>query len=177
MNLPNWITVGRIVLVPVFLALAYGDSNAAAVASFVVFAVASLSDSLDGYLARRNDLTSRMGAFLDPLADKLLVGAALVVLVDTRTFPLWAALVIAVREIAVQILRTTIVSGGGSLPASAAAKLKTVLQLAMVSWWLLPFDEVSTTHWFFLYSGLAATLWSGAEYFMRARKPTEVVAE
>lgn len=177
MNLPNWITVGRIVLVPVFLALAYGDSETAAVASFVVFAIASLSDSLDGYLARRNGTTSRMGAFLDPLADKLLVGAALVVLVDTRTFPLWAALVIAFRETAVQILRTSIVSGGGSLPASAAAKTKTVLQLAMVSWWLLPWDDVGSVHWILLYAGLAATLWSGGEYFLRARRPDEVMAK
>ena len=91
MNLPNWITVGRIVLVPVFLVLAYGDSTAAAVAAFAVFVIASLSDFVDGYLRAGTATVSRLGEFLDPLADKLLVGAALFVLVDTRDFPLWAA--------------------------------------------------------------------------------------
>ncbi|MEA2499289.1 MAG: CDP-diacylglycerol---glycerol-3-phosphate 3-phosphatidyltransferase, partial [Actinomycetota bacterium] len=141
MNLPNAITISRIALVPVFLVLAYRDSTEAAVAAFAVFLIASLSDSLDGYLARKNNTISRLGQFLDPLADKLLVGAALVVLVDTRDFPLWAALVIGFREVAVQILRTSIVSGGGTLPASKVAKAKTVVQISMVCWWLLPWED------------------------------------
>ena len=173
MNLPNWITVGRIALIPVFLVLAYRDSTAAAVGAFGVFLVASASDSLDGHLARRWEISSRAGAFLDPLADKLLVGAALVVLVDTRAFPLWAALVIALREIAVQILRTSIVRGGGTLPASAAAKLKTVLQIVMVCWWLLPWSDPNLVHWGLVGAVLVSTLWSGAHY-MRAKRVTEV---
>ncbi|MEA2460350.1 MAG: CDP-diacylglycerol---glycerol-3-phosphate 3-phosphatidyltransferase [Actinomycetota bacterium] len=177
MNLPNTITIARIVLVPVFLVLAYGDSTAAAVGAFVVFLVASLSDSLDGYLARKNETISRMGQFLDPLADKLLVGAALVVLVDTRDFPLWAALLIALREVAVQILRTSIVSGGGNLPASSVAKAKTVLQISMVCWWLLPWAGPNVGHWLYLTAALIVTFWSGFEYFIRAEKdPGEVSA-
>jgi CDP-diacylglycerol--glycerol-3-phosphate 3-phosphatidyltransferase len=177
MNLPNTITIARIVLVPVFLVLAYGDSTAAAVGAFVVFLVASLSDSLDGYLARKNETISRMGQFLDPLADKLLVGAALVVLVDTRDFPLWAALLIALREVAVQILRTSIVSGGGNLPASGFAKTKTVLQISMVCWWLLPWAGPNLGHWLYLAAALVVTFWSGFEYFVRAEKdPGEVSA-
>lgn len=175
MNLPNWITVGRIALVPVFVMLAYGRSDAAAVGAFAVFVIASASDKLDGYLARRNDLISRTGVFLDPLADKLLVGAALVVLVDTRTFPVWAALIIGVREIAVLVLRTTIVSSGGVLPASPAAKTKTVVQLGMVSWWLLPWEDVFWAHWVLLAAALVTTVWSGAEYFGRSERVKEVV--
>ncbi|MGH2730465.1 MAG: CDP-diacylglycerol--glycerol-3-phosphate 3-phosphatidyltransferase [Actinomycetota bacterium] len=174
MNVPNWITVGRILLVPVFLVFAYRDSDASAIAAFGVFVVASASDRLDGYLARRHDLVSRAGAFLDPLADKLLVGAALVVLVDTRSFPLWAALIIGVREVAVLVLRTTIVSSGGVLPASPAAKIKTVVQLGMVSWWLLPWDDVFWAHWLWLGAALVTTLWSGVEYFGRAERVKEV---
>ena len=171
MNLPNAITVGRIVLIPVFFALAYGRSTAAAV---IVFLVASASDSLDGYLARRHGTVSRAGQFLDPLADKLLVGAALVVLVDTRPFPLWAAIVIAVREVAVQVLRIRVVSTGADLPASPAAKYKTFTQLVMVSWWLL-FKETNAGSWIWLAAALSTTAWSRVEYFVRARHVGEVV--
>lgn len=169
MNLPNAITVARIALVPVFLILAYGGSRPEVVAAFVVFVVASLSDFVDGYIARARDLVSRTGQFLDPLADKLLVGAALVVLVDRRAFPLWAALLIAFREIAVQVLRTQIVSGGGDLPASRNAKAKTMFQIAMVSWWLLPWAGRNAGHWALLVAVLAFAYVSGAEYFITAR--------
>ncbi len=176
MNLPNWITVARIALIPVFLVLASRDSDAAAVGAFVVFLVASLSDSLDGYLARRHQTVSRMGQFLDPTADKLLIGAALVVLVATREFPIWAAVLIALREVAVQILRTQIVSGGGTLPASPVAKSKTVVQISMVCWWLLPWRATNIGHWAWLAAALLTTLWSGAEYFVRASAKTEEVS-
>ncbi|MDP9225359.1 MAG: CDP-diacylglycerol--glycerol-3-phosphate 3-phosphatidyltransferase [Actinomycetota bacterium] len=168
MNLPNWITVGRILLVPAFLVLAYGGSTATAAAAFSVFVLASVSDSLDGRLARRRGQTTRAGIFLDPLADKLLLGAALVVLVGDRAFPLWAALLIGFREVAVQILRTQIVRGGGDLPASRAGKSKTLLQGIMVGWWLLPW-EPNPGHWLLVALVLIATLWSGGEYFVRAQ--------
>ena len=168
MGLPNAITVVRIFMVPVFVALAYAHSDAAAVASFLVFTVASLSDMLDGYLARRYQVVSRLGTFLDPLADKLLVGAALYVLVDTRAFPLWAALIVAVRELAIQWLRVRINRSGGELPASPAAKAKTFTQLSMIGWWLLPWSDQNLGHWVLLSLALVTTLWSGVEYFVRA---------
>lgn len=174
MNLPNGITFARIALVIPFVLLGYSDSTAGSVAAFFVFVVASISDLVDGYLARRYDIVSRTGKFLDPLADKLLVVAALVVLVDTRTFPLWAAVVIFVREAAVQVLRITIVRSGGDLPASGAAKAKTITQLAMVGWWLLPWDSVNAMHWVLLGLALAATILSGAEYFLRSNMPERV---
>lgn len=142
-----------------------------AVASLIVFAAASISDFVDGYLARRNDMVSRFGEFADPLADKLLVGAALYVLVDTRSFPLWIALVIGAREVLVQVLRIRIVQRGGALPASSSAKAKTLLQIAMVGWWLLPWDEVSAVHWVLVAAVLAATIWSGAEYLVNYVRP------
>lgn len=176
MNLPNAITLARIALVPVFLVLAYRDSTASAIAAFVVFLVASLSDSLDGYLARRHGTISRAGQFLDPLADKLLIGAALVVLVGARDFPLWAALLIALREIAVQVLRIQIVRGGGDLPASPVAKWKTVAQISMVCWWLLPWSAINLGHWLWLAAVIVATAWSGAEYFFKAETEPEEVS-
>jgi CDP-diacylglycerol--glycerol-3-phosphate 3-phosphatidyltransferase len=173
MNVPNSVTVARVLMIPVFVALSYRDSTTAAVWAFLVFSAASISDFVDGYLARRSGTESRLGQFLDPLADKLLVGAALVVLVDTRDFPLWAALVIAVREVAVQIFRTGVVQRGGTLPASSAAKLKTMLQILMVGWWLLPWETVNAVHWVLLAGVLATTLWSGYEYLAGARRLKE----
>lgn len=166
MNLPNAITVVRVLLVPVFIFLAYGHSDGAVIGSLIVFGVASLSDFVDGYLARRWDITSAFGEWADPLADKLLVGAALVVLVDLRDFPLWVALVIAVREVVVQILRAVIVKRGGALPASPAAKLKTLLQIGMVGWWLWPWETMNAMHWVWVGAVILSTLWSGADYVL-----------
>lgn len=177
MNLPNAITLARIALVPVFLYFAWGEGTGPAVVAFLVFLVASLSDSLDGYLARRAGTISRAGQFLDPLADKLLVGAALVALVATRGFPLWAALVIAFRELAVQVLRIQIVRGGADLPASSAAKWKTVTQITMVCWWILPWPAPNPGHWIILAATLVVTIRSGIAYFFRAQQVPEEVPD
>lgn len=176
MNLPNAITIARIALVPVFVVFAYSDSTAGAFAAFWLFLVASLSDFLDGYLARRSGVTTRVGEFLDPLADKLLVGAALWALVVTRGFPLWAALVIAVREVVIQVLRIRVVNDGGTLPASRFAKWKTVLQIVMVCWWLLPWESVWLVHWLLLGVAVVATVASGVEYLTK-RRHSEVAVE
>lgn len=172
MNPANWITIARIALVPVFLVLAYMQSEGGAIAALVVFGIASASDRLDGQLARRYGMVSRLGEFLDPSADKLLVAAALWVLVDLHAFPLWAALVIAAREVAVQILRTKIVATGGTLPASATGKVKTMLQVAMVCWWLYP-AEPGPVDWVLLAAVVGMTLWSGAEYFVLGARTTQ----
>jgi CDP-diacylglycerol---glycerol-3-phosphate 3-phosphatidyltransferase len=174
MSLPNWVTVARIALVPAFLVFGQRGSTGSSVIALALFAAASASDSLDGYLARRRATTTRLGAFLDPLADKLLVGAALVVLVSARSFPLWAALVIGAREVGVQLLRTQIVSRGGSLPAARLAKLKTATQTAMVCWWLVPWDSPNGGHWLWLAAAVGTTLWSGAEYFLHTERLKEV---
>ena len=174
MNLPNAISLGRVVLVPVFLAFAFGDSRVARVTAFLVFLVASLSDIVDGYLARKNSQITRLGQFLDPTADKLLVGAALVALVVERGFPLWAAIILGVREVAVQILRTRLVNAGGTLPASGAAKAKTTLQILLVSWWLLPWPGINVGHGVLLGLALVTSVVSGTEYFVHARHAKKV---
>ncbi|MCA1704512.1 MAG: CDP-diacylglycerol--glycerol-3-phosphate 3-phosphatidyltransferase [Actinobacteria bacterium] len=170
MNLPNTITIARVVMVPFFLMFAFGDSTSERITAFVLFLVASLSDILDGYLARKNDQISRMGQFLDPTADKLLVGAALVALVAERRLPLWAAMILAVREVAVQILRTSIVNAGGTLPASPTAKAKTLLQIWLVCWWLLPWGGINVVHGILLGLALVVSVISGTEYFTTARR-------
>lgn len=170
MNLPNAITVARVAMVPFFLLFAFAESNSSRVIAFVLFLVASLSDILDGYLARKNGQITRLGQFLDPTADKLLVGAALVVLVMERRFPLWAAIVLGIREVLVQVLRTRIVNSGGTLPASPSAKAKTVLQIWLVSWWLLPWGGINVIHGVLLGLALVVSVISGTEYFTTARR-------
>lgn len=170
MNLPNAITIARVAMVPVLLLFAFGGSTGARITSFVIFLVASLSDILDGYLARKHGQITRLGQFLDPTADKLLVGAALVALVAERRFPLWAAIILGIREVAVQILRTRIVNAGGTLPASPAAKAKTVLQIWLVSWWLLPWGGINVVHGILLALALVVSVISGTEYFTTARR-------
>jgi CDP-diacylglycerol--glycerol-3-phosphate 3-phosphatidyltransferase len=173
-NLPNAITVARVALVPVFLVFAYGDSKSTEIAAWAVFLVASLSDYVDGYLARKQGTITRFGQFVDPLADKILVGAALVVLVGDEGFPLWAALVIAARELAVQVLRIRRTTGGRTMPASQFAKAKTTAQITMVSWWLLPWESTNPGHWVLLAAALVATVASGWEYFARTPAPEGV---
>ncbi len=174
MNLPNAITIARIALIPVFLILAFRDSNAATAAALVVFLVASLSDYIDGYIARRDETVSRAGQFLDPTADKLLVGAALIVIVVERSFPIWAALLLAAREVVVQVVRTNIVRAGGTLPASPVGKIKTFSHVVMVVWWLLPWEQPNIVHWLLLGEALIFSFVSGAEYVMRRPKKQHV---
>ncbi|MGH3117494.1 MAG: CDP-diacylglycerol--glycerol-3-phosphate 3-phosphatidyltransferase [Gaiellales bacterium] len=170
MNLPNAITVARIAMVPVFLVFAFRDDTGSQVTALTLFVVASLSDSLDGYLARRHGKISRAGQFLDPTADKLLLGAALIVLVSERDFPVWAALVLAAREIVLQVYRTNVVRAGGDLPASTTAKIKTFSLTLMGGWWLLPWDDRNIIHWILLGEAIVFSVVSAAEYFVRKPK-------
>ncbi|MGH2768317.1 MAG: CDP-diacylglycerol--glycerol-3-phosphate 3-phosphatidyltransferase [Actinomycetota bacterium] len=182
---PNWanlVTFGRIALVPVFVYLMYtgaspdpspsrGPSAAERLGpwlAIVVFILAGLSDYLDGYLARRHRVTT-LGTFLDPLADKILVGAALVTLVALRGFPLWAAIVIAARELAVSLLRSAALRRGRSIPASKAGKAKTATQIPMVLLWLLPRSgTIVVAQDLAVLVAVALTIFSGAQYFRRA---------
>lgn len=149
----------------------HGSMSPASWAAVAIFAVASLSDLFDGYLARRFNSVTPLGEVLDPLADKILVGAALVLLVWYRAFPLWAALVIAVREIAVSVLRSAALRRGRRMPASIQGKLKTALQIPMVIIWLFPpVGTAATIQQVALYVALTLTVVSGAAYLMKARR-------
>jgi CDP-diacylglycerol--glycerol-3-phosphate 3-phosphatidyltransferase len=175
MNWANLVTAVRIALVPVFVYFMYAglekrSDPAGSVFAFIVFAAAAASDSLDGYLARRHQTITRLGQFLDPLADKLLVGAALVTLVALRGFPLWAAVVIAFREAAVSLLRSLALRRGRSLPASSSGKLKTAIQISTVLLWLAQRRGfVAAVQNVSVYLAVAVTIASGIQYFARVR--------
>lgn len=180
MGWANFVTVIRISLIPVFVVLMFmaGPARpeepavrAASYFAFIVFSIAAMSDSLDGYLARRFNRVTRLGQFLDPLADKLLIGAALVTLVMLRGFPAWAAIVIVAREVAVSVLRSMALRRGRDLPASGTGKAKTALQIPTVMLWLLPRDGwISIAQDLSVIVAVLLTLASGVQYFMRARE-------
>ncbi|MCI6277241.1 MAG: CDP-diacylglycerol--glycerol-3-phosphate 3-phosphatidyltransferase [Clostridium sp.] len=133
MNLANKLTILRIFLVPVFLifiaikGIPYGTFIATG-----IFILASLTDKLDGYIARSRNQITRFGKFMDPLADKLLVTSALISLVEFQVIPSWAAIIIIAREFAVSGLRTIAASEGIVIAASYWGKLKTVIQIVTI---------------------------------------------
>lgn len=139
-NLANSLTLLRLVLVPVFLlALFAGDGHETGfrVVAFVIFAVACITDRLDGLLARNYGMATEFGAFVDPIADKTLVGSALIGLSMLGELPWWVTVVILVREIGVTVLRLAVIRRG-VIPASWGGKLKTVVQVLAIGLFVLP---------------------------------------
>jgi CDP-diacylglycerol---glycerol-3-phosphate 3-phosphatidyltransferase len=170
----NLISVARIVLAPVLVVLVLSEARTGAYLAAALFVVGAVSDGVDGYLARRYETTSRLGQWLDPLADKILVTAPIVALTVVGRFPVWAALVIAVREFAVSLLRAWLGTRDRSLPASWWGKLKTAAQMLVVPLYLLPDlgPGVEDLRFGVLVVAVALTIWSGIDYFARALRPT-----
>jgi CDP-diacylglycerol---glycerol-3-phosphate 3-phosphatidyltransferase len=160
-----------VLLAPLLVVLILTRTRAASYAAAAVFVAGGLSDGLDGYLARRHGMTTRTGAWLDPLSDKLLVAAPVIALTAIGEFPIWAAVAIVAREAAVTGLRIARGTRGSSMPASNIAKLKTVAQLLAVTLYLLPLpDEADAWRLAVLALAVAITLYSGLDYFLRARR-------
>jgi len=131
-NLPNLLTAGRILAIPAVLWLMWKDTREANFWAMWVYAAAALTDFFDGYLARKMGLTSLLGKFLDPLADKLIVLATLTLMVELDRVPAWAVIVIASRELAVTALRALAMGEGVVIAASRGGKDKAALQMVAV---------------------------------------------
>ena len=168
LNLPNVLTVLRILLVPVLVALLLQEAGGGDAVAAVVFAIASFTDALDGWIARRQKSVSTFGKLMDPLADKLLVTAALVSLVSLDRVSAWVAMVIIAREFAVTGLRQLAMEHGEVIPASIWGKLKTVCQVAMV---LALITVDGNPVWLTALVALTTiiTVISGADYFFGFR--------
>jgi CDP-diacylglycerol---glycerol-3-phosphate 3-phosphatidyltransferase len=172
MNAANAITVARILLIPVFLVLLFSEVPYGEYVAVAVFALAAGTDKLDGYVARKTKSVTATGMFLDPLADKLLISAALIALVSLEKLPAWVAMVIIGREFAVTGLRIFAAAQGVSIPADRLGKLKTVSQTVAVLYLL-----VAPESWQYgdligqilIYIAVALTLVSGIEYFWNGR--------
>ncbi|WP_400247332.1 CDP-diacylglycerol--glycerol-3-phosphate 3-phosphatidyltransferase [Niallia sp. JL1B1071] len=186
MNLPNKITVARILLIPVFLVImlvdfSWGELTLLGVTlpmthfiGALIFIIASTTDWIDGHFARKYNLVTDLGKFLDPLADKLLVSSALIVLVGLDMAPAWIAIVIISREFAVTGLRLVLAGGGEVVAANMLGKIKTWAQIVAISALLLhnmifelvslPFDIIA------LWVALIFTIWSGWDYFAKNKQ-------
>jgi CDP-diacylglycerol---glycerol-3-phosphate 3-phosphatidyltransferase len=169
LNLPNTLTVLRILLVPVVIvALLDETPNGDAIAAGV-FALAALTDGLDGYIARSRGAVTTFGKLMDPIADKLLVTAALVALVSLNRLDAWVAMVIIAREFAVTGLRGLAAEQGVVIQASWLGKVKTALQIAAIIA-LIVFDPAPLAVDLLVYAAVAATVISGVDYFFGFRR-------
>lgn len=161
----------RVLLVPVLVALIAARDRGASIAAAAVFVAGAASDGVDGYLARRLGTVSRTGQWLDPLADKVLVAAPVLTLTALGSFPLWAAVVIVAREAAIAALRAVLGMRGRAMPASPVAKLKTTVQLVAIALYILPLGpEAHGARLAMLWLALAFTVGTGVLYGWRAAR-------
>jgi len=169
LNLPNLLTVLRIMLVPALVVALLGNTPGGDVLAAIVFALASLTDFVDGYLARARAEVTTFGKLMDPLADKLLIVAALISLVSLNRLAAWVAMVIITRELAVTVLRLGASQAGVVIPASNFGKLKTCLQIATILAVIAVHDQPP---WLdaLLYVTVAVTVLSGLDYFFGLRR-------
>lgn len=176
LNLPNALTVVRILLVPVLVvALLEETPNGSAVAA-IVFAAAALTDGLDGWIARSRGSVTTFGKVMDPVADKLLIAAALISLVSLDKLAAWVAMVIIAREFAVSGLRIYAGAQGVVIPASQLGRLKTAIQVAAVLALIAASDHTAAWVQALVYAMVAATIVSGVDYFLGVRRRVEEAA-
>jgi CDP-diacylglycerol--glycerol-3-phosphate 3-phosphatidyltransferase len=170
-NLANVLTGLRMALVPVFLAALFaGDGHETRwrVISFMIFAVAVITDRFDGALARSYGMVTEFGKLADPIADKALIGAALIGLSLLGDLPWWVTAVILVREIGVTVLRLAVMRRG-IIPASRGGKLKTLVQAVAIGLFVLPLsDGWLTGAWVIMLAAVVLTVITGVDYFVSA---------
>jgi CDP-diacylglycerol--glycerol-3-phosphate 3-phosphatidyltransferase len=168
-NVPNVLTVLRILLVPVLVVALLDETRNGDVLAAIVFAVASFTDAVDGYLARSRRLITNFGKLMDPVADKLLIIAALVSLVSLNRLAAWVAMVIIAREFAVTLMRVGATQQGVIIPAGLFGKAKTILQVGMVFALIV---ESGSPVWLdaVVYVTVAVTVASGADYAFGIRR-------
>lgn len=190
MNLANKLTMLRVVLVPIFIAVMSIEAIPHwALLALLIFAVASITDTLDGQYARKHNLITNFGIFMDPFADKLLVVSAIIMLVAHGLIPAWVSIIIIAREFAVSGLRTVAANEGNVIPASNLGKIKTILQMTAVIVMLIKLI-IRTDVWFaslntwittqaqfigylpdvLVFAAAFMTLYSGIDYFKNGWK-------
>lgn len=176
MNLANKLTLARILLVPVFMVFLLAKIPGGRFIAAGIFIIAASTDGLDGYIARRRQEVTKFGKFIDPLADKLLITASLICLVELKMVPAWVAIIIIGREFAVTGLRTLAASENVIIVASKLGKLKTATQVIAIATLLLvdlPLPYLDVIGLTLLYFAVFLTIWSGIDYFLKARKLLE----
>jgi CDP-diacylglycerol--glycerol-3-phosphate 3-phosphatidyltransferase len=168
-NLPNILSLFRILLVPVLVAVLLTKFEGREFVGLGVFLLASLTDFLDGFFARRQKKVTRLGKLLDPAADKILTSAAFISLVELDLAPAWIVAVIVGREFAVSTLRSVIASEDIVVAATASGKIKTIVQIVAISALIIKHQlgQFSLIAPVLLWAALVASVYSGIEYFLR----------
>ena len=165
MNLPNKLTLLRIIMIPVFVVLLYLDFPFNNLVALAVFILASITDTLDGHIARKYNLITDFGKFMDPIADKLLVTAAMLVFVDWHMMPAWVVIVVVAREFIVSALRLVAANNGRVIAAGWSGKVKTASTMVCICIMLLGLPQ-----WVNAVCSaviLVTTAYSGIEYLVK----------
>lgn len=172
-NLPNLLSLSRVFLAPivmVFLAVRgqFGNLfgvNIGDILAGIVFIVASITDAVDGYVARKHGIVTNLGKFIDPLSDKILVVAALISLVELQRLPAWIVVIIVSREFIVSGVRMVAAAEGVVIAASAGGKAKTVSQIIAIVMMIFDMPLAMPVMWL----AMILTVWSGLDYLMKSR--------
>ncbi|OGP72809.1 MAG: CDP-diacylglycerol--glycerol-3-phosphate 3-phosphatidyltransferase [Deltaproteobacteria bacterium RBG_16_49_23] len=174
LSLPNGLTVIRILAIPFILLLLFTTGRTFQIITAIVFLLVALTDTLDGYIARRRKMVTTLGKFLDPLADKLLIVTALIALISTRGIPLWMVIVIVGREIAVTGLRGIAISEGIVVSSSMMGKYKTAFEMTSIFFLILNGEYLSLDFHLIgmalLWVSLILAVLSGFDYFKKFLK-------
>ena len=171
---PNNLTFFRIISVPVIVLLMIYPNRLFTAIAALLFSAAAITDYLDGYLARQHGLETTLGKVMDPVADKLLVSSAFIMITSHGWIPAWMVCIIVGRELAVTGLRNIVAGEGQDVSASWLGKYKTGFQIAAIIPLLFHYPyfgvNLHAIGYFFLIGALVFTIWSGADYFFRYRK-------
>jgi CDP-diacylglycerol---glycerol-3-phosphate 3-phosphatidyltransferase len=177
-NLPNAITLLRIGILPVLFLILLEPGEAMSLAISILFILAALTDLLDGYVARRYNIVTRIGKLLDPIADKIIMSAALVLLIPVGRAPAWVVALMIMRDFAVDGLRSMAAAEGHVIEASQLGKYKTFCQIVAVSALIIHYPiygiDPGSIGTMFLYVALALSLWSGFDYLVKFYRTTLV---
>ena len=165
MNTANKLTLCRVVMIPIFIVLLYLEFAGHLWVALAVFILASVTDFVDGYVARHYDQVTDFGKFMDPLADKCLVVAAMLWFVEIGQMPAWALLIVLVREFAVSGLRMIASDKGRVIAAGWSGKVKTASTMVCIVIMFLPIP--AALNWACIAVIVATTIWSGVEYFIK----------
>ena len=170
MNTPNKLTLMRTLMVPIFVLCMYLDFNNSRIVATIIFAIASFTDFLDGYLARRDNLVTNFGKFADPLADKILVCSAMIMLVSSGEMSAWAVIIIIAREFTITGFRIIAASENITIAASPLGKFKTVTQLISNILLLTGLSNLRPIGMGIFYLAVVFTVISGADYLIKNKK-------
>ena len=168
MNLPNKLTIFRVILIPFFVALLQFDITAYDKwIALAIFIIASLTDFLDGHIARKYNLVTNFGKFMDPLADKLLVCSAMICLVELARIPAWVVIIIIAREFIISGFRLVASDNGVVIAASYWGKFKTVFQMLMICLMIADLEPLTLVTQIIMWVALALTVVSLVDYLMK----------